>query len=206
MDTEFEAKFYPVNKDKYRQKLLSLGAKLLMPERQFRRVVSDKRHNPQINCSYLRVRDEGDIIRLSAKVSGEINGSVGDQKELDIVVSDFDKTVELFQVMGFSLNNYQENLRETWELEGAEITIDTWPGLEPYSEIETSSEAEVRRLAEKLGFDWTKKIITPAAEIFSDRYHLPLNDVLQKLSRITFSENPFAALPVFDIPNSQLIS
>ena len=32
-DTEFEAKFYPVNKEEYRRKLKSVGAKLVIPER-----------------------------------------------------------------------------------------------------------------------------------------------------------------------------
>jgi len=79
MDTEFEAKFYPVDKDKYRQKLLSLGAKLIHPERKMRRALIEHRFHPQINCTYIRVRDEGDSIRLSAKINASQTGKVSDQ-------------------------------------------------------------------------------------------------------------------------------
>ena len=40
---EFEAKFYPVDKEKYRKKLLSIGAKLVISERKMIRIVADDR-------------------------------------------------------------------------------------------------------------------------------------------------------------------
>lgn len=204
METEFEAKFYPVDKTKYRAKLLSLGAVLKVPERKMQRSLIDHRKYPQLKASYIRVRDEGNLVRLSAKIFTSQSGKLTDQKETDVIVSDYHKCIEIIEMLGLKFTLSQENLRETWELEGAEITIDTWPGLDPYSEIETSSEAEVKRLAEKLGFDWSKKIITPAAEIFVERYHLPLPQVLDMLSKISFTSNPFAGLPTFPITNSQI--
>ena len=36
--TEFEAKFYPVDKEEYRKRLLSIGAKLTIPERKMIRI------------------------------------------------------------------------------------------------------------------------------------------------------------------------
>lgn len=192
METEFEAKFYPVDKDSYRKKLLSIGAKLTIPERKMRRVIGDRRVNPQLNCDYIRIRDEGNLIRLSAKVHAKERGEVGDQKEDDVVVLDFDKTKKIFEHSGFKFNRYQETLREEWEFEGSTITIDTWPGLDTYSEIETTSEGEVKRIAEMLEFNWNKKILTPAAEIFSKVYGIGIDEVLEKISNITFENNPFA--------------
>jgi len=203
METEFEAKFYPVIKDKFRKKLLSLGARLIHPERLMRRAIIERRLHPQIKCNYIRVRDEGDVIRLSAKENASAGGTVSDQKETDVIVSDYEKTLDIVQQMGFPIDCYQESLRETWELNGAEITIDTWPGLLSYSEIEAESEAQVKKLAKKLGFDWDKKIITAAAELFADVYRLDMPIVLDKLQHITFKDNPFSGLSSHKISNSQ---
>lgn len=203
METEFEAKFYPVDKDKYRQKLLSAGAKLLVPERKMIRAIIDRRLHPQLQCDYIRVRDEGNLVRLSAKTHARQDGKVSDQKEVDVEVGDYQKTIDIFELAGLPIDKVQETLRETWELEGAEITIDTWPGLDPYSEIEAASEEEVKRLAQKLGFDWEKKIITAALEIFAEKYHLSIDAALERFNHITFENNPFSSLPAYPIANSQ---
>jgi len=205
MDTEFEAKFYPVNKDKYRQKLKSIGAKLVIPERKMRRAIFDARFHQELKCHYIRVRDEGNLISLSAKTHASQTGSLSDQKEVDVEVSNYDKTLQIFEQMGYKPERYQETLRESWEYAGAEITIDTWPGLEPYSEIEAESEEKVKDIATKLGFSWDKKIITAAAEIFADVYHISIDEVLDKVSNITFDNNPFQNLPKYAIINTQSV-
>lgn len=191
METEFEAKFLDIDKQQYRDKLKSIGAVLVSPERKMRRVIVDRRVNKQFLCDYIRVRDEGDCVRLSAKTHARENGNIEDQKEVDVVVSDYDKTIEIIKLMGFNLDKYQETLRETWEYGGAEITIDTWPGLDTYSEIEASSEAKVKEIAEKLELDWNKKRITSITEIFMQTYNLGIDETLEKLSNITFENNPF---------------
>lgn len=203
MDTEFEAKFYPVNKTLYRQRLKSLGAKLVIPERLMRRAIFDSRFHPEFTCHYIRVRDEGNLIRLIAKTHANQKGKLSDQKEIDIEVSSYDKTLQILEQMGYRPDQYMETLRETWHLDDAEITIDTWPGLEPYSEIEASSEQMVKDTATKLAFSWDKKIITAAAEIFAEVYHLSIDEVLDKISNITFEANPFAKLSKYGIINSQ---
>lgn len=170
-DTEFEAKFYPVDKAQYRKKLMSIGAKLVIPERKMIRVIGDHRGNSVLaKNDYIRVRDEGDIIRLSLKIMADEGGKISDQKEVDVEVSDFNKTVRIIEAAGIRFNHKQESLREEWEYKNAQITIDTWPGLDPYSEIETDSEEKIREIAEVLGLDWDKKIITPAPEIWAKVY------------------------------------
>lgn len=205
MDTEFEAKFYPIDKDKYRDKLRSIGAKLVIPERKMRRAIFDARFHHEFKCHYIRVRDEGNLIRLSAKTHASQSGSLSDQKEIDVEVSSYDKTLQILEQMGYTPERYQETLRETWEYAGAEITIDTWPGLEPYTEIETDSEEEVKEISQRLGFNWDKRIITAAAEIFAEVYHLSVDKVLDKVSNITFENNPFRNLPKCTIINQQSV-
>ena len=190
--TEFEAKFYPVDKEEYRKKLLSIGAKLTIPERKMIRVVADSRANPILASNgYIRVRDEGNIIRLSLKITAELSGKLTDQKEVDVEVSDFDKTIKIIEAAGIIFNRRQETLREEWEFKGAQITIDSWPGLNTFSESEAGSEKDVRSIANEIGFNWNKKITTPAAEVYAKVYAMDIDEVLDKISNITFENNHF---------------
>ena len=190
--TEYEAKFYPVDKEQYRKKLKSIGAELLIPERKMIRVVADKRGNPILaRNGYIRVRDEGGLVRLSLKITAEETGQISDQKEIDIEVSDFDKTIKILEAAGVKFNRRQETLREEWVFRGAQITIDTWPGLETYSEIEASSEETVKKIASELGLNWDERIIVPAAEVYAKVYGIGIDEVLEKISYITFKDNPF---------------
>jgi adenylate cyclase class 2 len=143
---------------------------------------------------YLRVRDEGHLIRLSYKTTAGNDGKLSDQKEVDVDVSDFEKTVKIIELLGIKFNRRQETLREEWEYKGAEITIDTWPGLDTYSEIEAHSEEQVKEIASELGFDWNKKTITAAAEIYERVYKIDIEEVLKMITDISFENNPFEGL------------
>jgi adenylate cyclase class 2 len=195
-NTEYEAKFYPVNKEEYRKKLQSIGAKLTIPERKMIRFVGNFRENKMLpQQTYIRVRNEGNLSRLSLKTMAAAGGKLSDQKETDVEVSDFDKTVQILETIGINFSRHQETLREEWEYKGAQITIDTWPGLPTYSEVEAKSEEMVKEIAEELGFDWDKKIITPAPEIYAKVYGLDVEKVLVMVENITFEKNPFKNLP-----------
>ena len=193
--TEFEAKFYPVNKDEYRERLRKIGAVLVTPERKMRRAIVDSDAYPQLTYHYIRVRDEGDSVRLSAKTHARIGGNIDDQKEIDVKVSDYDKTIKIIESMGFRFSIYQETKRETWSYKKAEITIDTWPGLDTYSEIEANSEAEVKKIALILDLNWEKRIITGIKEVYMAVYGMKIEDVTEKICYITFENNPFDGIP-----------
>jgi adenylate cyclase class IV len=194
MESEFEAKFYPVDKEEYRKKLKSIGAVLSVPERKMRRVIADHHDNTGLNCDYIRVRDEGNLVRLSAKIHAKPGGGVGDQKEADMEVPDFDKTKEILEYAGLKFVKYQESLREEWEFEGATITIDTWPCLDTYSEIEASSEEQVKDIAIKLGLDWDGKLLNTLDELCSKVYGISQEKALDMIKNVTFENNPFSGM------------
>lgn len=196
MEVEFEVKFYPINKEQVRKKLKLLEAKLIHPERKMRRAIADIRVNPQLKCDYIRVRDEGNAVRFSAKTHAEETGKITDQKEIDVEVSNYDKTINILKNAGLIFNSYQETLRETWELDSAKIEIESWPGIKPRLEIEADSEESVKDMAEKLGFDWSKKIITAMPEIYSRVFNISLDEALELMSDLTFENNPFKRLTV----------
>lgn len=194
-DIEYEVKFYPVNKDQIRAKLTQVGATLVTPERKMRRIIADQRNNTNINCDYIRIRDEGGKIRLSAKTHAK-DGEISDQKELDVEITDFDRAKQLLELSGLKFNRYQETLRETWNYKNAEIVIDTWPGVEPLIEIESDSEDNIRLISQELGFDWQKRMVVSTPEIHMKVYGLTDIEVLDKMSNLTFENNSFNGLPI----------
>jgi predicted adenylyl cyclase CyaB len=154
----------------------------------------DKRDYSQLQCDYIRIRDEGDVVRLSAKTHAREGGNLTDQKEIDVIVSDFEKTKNIIESMGFIFSKYQETKRELWHYRDAEITIDTWPCLEPFSEIEAKSEEDVYTIANLLGLSWENKRITAVTEILAHIYGLTIDETLKRLEYITFEKNSFEGL------------
>lgn len=150
METEIEAKFLDIDKEKIREKLKTIGAQLIHPERLMRRKVFE--HPTEKQNDWIRVRDEGDKITLSYKKLQDrtLHGT----KEVSVDVSDFDKTCSILENCRLKFVAYQETMREKWQLSNVEITLDTWPWVPPFIEIEAPTENEVKDAAQKLGFDW----------------------------------------------------
>lgn len=191
MKTEFEAKFFPIDKDAIREVLKSVDAQLVSPERKMRRIIFDHRENAQVKADYIRVRDEGNAVRLSAKTHAGENGKLEDQKETDVEVQSFDDTVEILHQAGLIESAYQETLRETWDCQGAEVVIDTWPSLPCYIEVEASSEEEVKKVSELLGMNWEERRITSVVEVYAEYFKVSVEEVLNKLKKVTFEDLPF---------------
>ena len=105
MDTEYEATFVKINKGEIRKRLKNAGARLIKPEFLQKRVTFNLPKGFD-GYSWLRVRDEGDRITMSFKT---INGDkIEDQKEINLVIDDFEKGVEFLEVIGCHKKAYQE--------------------------------------------------------------------------------------------------
>lgn len=153
MQVEIEAKFLDINADELRTKLKEVGAELIYPERQMRRCTFDYPDTRLKEIGgWIRVRDEGDKITFSYKQLNDrtLHGT----KEIETTVGDFEKTVDLLKAIGLSQKSYQETKREKWVLGDSEVTIDTWPWIPTFAEIEATTEPGIKHLAQKLGFDW----------------------------------------------------
>jgi adenylate cyclase class 2 len=188
METEYEAKFLNVNKDEVRAHFVKSGVSLVRPEFLQRRWVIDLPPQMQAKGTWLRVRDEGDKITMSWKA--RTGDKIDDQKELTLIVDDFDKAVEFLGILGCPPESYQETQRELWIMDDVEITIDTWPFLENFIEIEGKSEESVKRAAEKLGFDWSKAWFDSVTAIYRRKFGPGVH--IRKLPRLTFDmPNPF---------------
>lgn len=189
MDIEYEAKFLNVDKDVMRARLAAARATLVRPEYLQRRIPFDLPGDRRSKDSWLRVRDEGDKVTLSLKaVDGD---RIEDQREICITIDSFDEGVKLLDAIGCERKSYQETKRELWSFDGADVTIDEWPFLEPFVEIEAPSEAAVRTAAEKLGFDYTRAVFGSAGKLYFMKYGV-WPDTVNRIKKIVFDmENPF---------------
>lgn len=155
MKTEIEVKFCDIDIDAMREILARAGAVCEEPMRLMKRALIEEPHHAAED-SFLRIRDEGDKVTLTFKRrANPAQPSIDNTTEIEVVVSSFDDTVELFREAGWVYKTFQESKRETWKLGSAEVVIDEWPWLPPYIEIEAASEEEVRATATTLGLDWT---------------------------------------------------
>lgn len=190
MQVEYEATFENVDKNDIREKLESIGAVLIRPEFMQRRTVFNMPDGHGVTGGWLRVRDEGDKITMSLKaIDGE---GIERQKETEIVISDYESGVHLLESIGCVQKAYQESLRELWRIDEVDVTIDEWPFLEPYIEVEGLSEEVVKEISEKLGFDYGTALFDSVDAQYSKKYNITIDAVNQRTPKILFDmENPF---------------
>ncbi|MDD3486826.1 MAG: CYTH domain-containing protein [Candidatus Moranbacteria bacterium] len=190
MQIEYEATFEKIDKDEMRERLKNTGAKLVRPEFLSRRVTLNLPSGHEIPNAWIRVRDNGQKITQTLKIVA--NGKIDNQQELEVKVDDFEKTIEFLEKIGCLKKSYQETKREKWELNDVEVTIDEWPFLEPFVEIEGKNENEVRKISEKLGFDWRKALFCAIGHLYERKYRIPENKFNNDFTKIVFEmENPF---------------
>lgn len=163
---EFEATFLDIDKDAYREQLAQAGATCVKSETMMRRVVFDT--GPH---SFLRVRDEGDKIVMTFKQVDQL--ALDGVNESNVDVSNYEDTITILEASGLRIKARQTTLREIWQLDGAEITIDTWSQLPPYTEIEGESPGAVEKVARKLGFEMSEAIFGSVDQIYHRYYGVP---------------------------------
>ncbi|MFA5184732.1 MAG: CYTH domain-containing protein [Patescibacteria group bacterium] len=190
MAIEYEATFTNINKDEMRARLRQAGANLIKPEFLQKRVVFNLPSGHEIPGGWLRVRDEQDQITMSLKI---INGAkIEDQEEICLKVDNFSEAVDFLTAIGAQRKAYQESRRELWLLDGVEITLDEWPYLEPYIEIEGKSEEAVKKASAKLNFDYGQALFCGITTLYHNKYGLDEDYINNYIERVTFDDaNPF---------------
>jgi adenylate cyclase class 2 len=184
MQIEFEATFLNVNKDEIRARLKSVGAVLIYPEYIMKRLVFEP--PIQIPGGWLRVRQEAEKVTMSLKI---VDGDkIENQKEIELTINSVEDGVSFLENIGAKNKSYQETLRELWKLDGCEICIDTWPGLNPYVEVESDNEEKVKLAANKLGFEYSTAYFGSVDGVYLSELGIP-KAVIDSEPVITF-ENP----------------
>ncbi len=184
MDIEFEATFANVDKGVIRSKLKEINATLVRKEFLMKRVTFNLPKGHEIDGGWARVRDEGDKITLSLKV---IDGDqIHNQKEIFLEVDSFESGELLLDTLGCKKKSFQESKRELWKVGDVEVTIDEWPFLEPFVEVEGLSESVVRSVSEKLGFDYSTALFCAVGKLYEMKYGITEDAFNYKVPRIVF--------------------
>lgn len=176
MQTEFEIKVLEIDQTDIAKRLEALGF-TAKPRQEFKRYV----YNLENANSWVRLRTDGTKTALTYK-SFEKDAIDGVQ-ELEVEVSDFEKTNELLELLGYKASTYQENNRQVYQLDTIEISVDEWPKIPAYLEIEAKDQKTVEEYIEKLGLGSAKTTSAPTSEVYK-LYGLSLDDY----PHLTFSE------------------
>lgn len=187
MKNEIEATFLSIDKDQIRGRLKSAGFELKIPEYMMRRKAFNMPPSPEGWKKWGRVRQEFDKITMTIK---EIRGKgINDTYETELVIDDFETGVQFFITAGFPVKAFQESMREVWERGDTEATIDTWPGMNPFVEIEGPSEEEVRAISAELGFDFSQAVFGSVEVVYEKELGIPAQEVLD-MPEIVFANPP----------------
>jgi len=191
MQIEYEAAFASIDKDDIRSRLKKAGAQMIYPEFLMKRYVWHFPTGHEVKGSWVRVRQEADKITMSVKNTAD-NKRIEDQKETCITVSSFEDAREIIDAIGCQKRAYQESKRELWKIKDVEITIDEWPFLEPFVEIEGPSKQTVKDIAKQLDFDYSQAIFGSVDFQYANKYNISLEQINTRTPHITFDmENPF---------------
>jgi len=190
MDIEYEATFPDVDKEEIREKLKKIGAKLVKPEFMQRRIVFHLPKGHEIKGGWLRAREEGDKVTMTLKI---VDGDkIENQKEINITIDNLNQAELFLTSIGCNKKAFQESKRELWVLDGVEITIDEWPFLEPFVEIEGKSENSVKKVSKRLGFDYNEALFCSIDTLYNKKYGVSEEIINDKTPIIAFGEkNPF---------------
>lgn len=188
METEIEAKFLDINPSELRERLRNMRAIQEYPERLMKRKTFDDQDRTLRKVGgWIRLRDEGDRITLSYKQLNDrtLHGT----KEVTVTVDNFNTASLFLESVGFKQKSFQETKREKWMLGQAEITINTWPWIPPFVEIEALDEKTIKALSAKLGFDWAHALHGSVETAYQNYYDVTEEEI-DSWPTITFVPSP----------------
>lgn len=187
MKKEIEATFLSIDKNYMRAKLKEAWFDLKIPEYKMQRKTFDFSHISPGRNKWGRVRQESDKVTMTIK---EVRGKgINDTYEVELMVDDFDTATAFFEACDIPAKSFQENMREVWVRKNVEVTIDTWPGLKPFVEIEGPSEDVVREVSSELGFNFEQAVFGSIDLVYEKELGIPVETII-RLPEITFAHPP----------------
>lgn len=129
--------------------------------------------NPAVPNKWIRLRTNGKKTTLTIKEIKD-KTAIDGTMELETVVGDFDITNDILKELGYSYRNYQENYRMIYSLGDVEISIDSWPLIPTYAEIEGRTNEDVVMALEQLGYTLDDATTLDVTSIYNEIYGIDL--------------------------------
>lgn len=172
MHIEYECTMLEVNKEELEGKLKSLGA---IKKGDYFQKRYTYNYLPDVKGKWLRLRTNGEVSTLAIKNITDKN-LIGGTQELEVEVSSFEDTRNILEELGFKHNNYQENKRTVYVLDEVEISIDTWPMIPTYAEVEGKCEEDVLKVIDLIGLNYEVTNLD-VASIYEEIYGIKILDI-----------------------------
>ena len=168
---EKEIRVLEINKNKFVRQIMSMGAVPVDEDLLQRRYVYDI--DPRDKTKWMRLRTNGKKTTLTVKQILDRH-SIAGTEEHEIEIENFEVANTMLNKLGFKPRNYQENIRSIYKLGGVEISIDTWPLIPTYAELEGESEAEIVALVQALGIKSSQLTTLDVTSIYKDIYGIDM--------------------------------
>lgn len=152
-----------------------------------RRFVYD--FNPVIPNKWICLRTTGEKTTLTIKEIKDRNAIV-EAEALEVKVDDFDVTNEILNQLGFIARNYQENYRKVFILDNTEISIDSWPLIPVYAEVEGKSDRDVINTLNKLGYGLNDVTALDIEFIYEKIYGIDM----KRIKKLKFSDSSYESM------------
>ena len=178
MPIEHELKFLIPEPATIVDRLRNLGGALTAPRQLLRRCVFFIPDSPHED--FVRLRDEGERVTLTYKRMTE-EGVLEEEER----VESFKVTRRLLEHMRLIFSSYQENFRTTYTLDEAVITLDEWPGIPPFLEIEAPDRAMLLQTVERLELDPAEGLVGAVSVVYR-RFQIDLD----RFPEVTFQHLP----------------
>jgi adenylate cyclase, class 2 len=178
MGTENEIEILDVKRNDVVKRLKELKAKHV-GNHKFKRIEFLLKGDVHGGHSWGRIRTDGKETTITLK---ETKGKQGfsSMKEYEIKTDDFEEAVRIMtKIINTKILLYFENEREAYRLGNSYITIDKWPEIPHFVEIEAPSLKEVRETYKKLKIEGKFVGNAPIHKIYS-LYNLDFKKVMGK--------------------------
>lgn len=172
MNKEIEIRILNINKEEFIKQITALGATKKSKNLQKRYVYDFNPVNPN---KWIRLRTNGEKTTLTIKEV--INKTIDGTNEIEIEVSNFNKTNLILKELGYTPRNYQENYREIYHLNKVEISIDTWPKIPTYVELEAKEKQQIEQLLKIIKYDEKNLTTLDVASIYKDIYGIDVMSI-----------------------------
>lgn len=87
---------------------------------------------------------------LNPEIQSSEESRIQKLMETEMEVPSIEDANSMLEQLGFSFRNYQEKNRATYNVDGVEVDIDSWPLIPTYVEIENDSEDTIQDTVKKL--------------------------------------------------------
>jgi adenylate cyclase, class 2 len=163
---EIELKFFISHLDRLRDRLAACGA-VCIAARAFEHNVRYETDDDRLQHDrcLLRLRRDRQVTLTFKSPPPETDARFKIYRELEVRVDDFETMDAILRALGFQRRQVYEKWRESWQLNGTTLCLDTMP-FGDFLEIEGSPEP-IMKIVRGLGLCWEKRILASYLSLFA---------------------------------------